>query len=557
MNSSDYTTPNRLGRGLRKIGLLVRATWAMLPMLLALSNPMWAATMIVDETNCTLVDAITAANTDSPIGGCPAGFGPDTIELTTDVMLTEVNNGDNVLPVIQTDVTIEGAGFAIRAWYPFYCSRFFLVLENATLRLNNTTLAPGGGAGGSAEQSEALVPGGPCALEGGGILNLGSLTLTNTMVLGNPGGGIISGQGSVILTGCTLQGNAGAGIDSSGTASLTNTVVADNFGTGIRSSGILSVTYSTVSGNERGVYVDGGELSMASSTLSENHVGGAGIGAQNYPGYGGGILCSGASCSIVNSTLSGNVAGGCSEPDDVKGGPSICGEGGAVYGSGEAFIVIVNSTLFANYSEWGGPIRWSGSTSPPSLGNSIVAGNIVGGFGSPCPGAIDDLGNNLSDDDCGPVFAVITGLDPELVDNGGPTLTHALLPGSSAIDAAGDCGLATDQRGLLRWDGTCDTGGFEYGATADLDQDGVLDEEDLCPGTEIPESVPTHHLGVNRWALVDGDSTFDTTPPPGGGGGPDFAFATDDTRGCSCEQIIEALALGWGHTKFGCSTGAM
>jgi hypothetical protein len=30
-----------------------------------------------------------------------------------------------------------------------------------------------------------------------------------------------------------------------------------------------------------------------------------------------------------------------------------------------------------------------------------------------------------------------------------------------------------------------------------------------------------------------------------------------DTRGCSCEQIIEMMALGWGHTKFGCSTGAM
>jgi hypothetical protein len=28
-------------------------------------------------------------------------------------------------------------------------------------------------------------------------------------------------------------------------------------------------------------------------------------------------------------------------------------------------------------------------------------------------------------------------------------------------------------------------------------------------------------------------------------------------RGCSCEQIIEAWALGWGHTKFGCSTGIM
>jgi hypothetical protein len=91
----------------------------------------------------------------------------------------------------------------------------------------------------------------------------------------------------------------------------------------------------------------------------------------------------------------------------------------------------------------------------------------------------------------------------------------------------------------------------------DADGDGIDDEMDFCLGTTIPESVPTNHLQVNRWALVDADDVFDTTPPPGGGGGPDFEFTIQDTGGCSCEQIIEAWALGWGHTKFGCSTGAM
>ena len=46
------------------------------------------------------------------------------------------------------------------------------------------------------------------------------------------------------------------------------------------------------------------------------------------------------------------------------------------------------------------------------------------------------------------------------------------------------------------------------------------DEVDLCPDTVIPESVPTNNLGVNRWALVDEDLSFDTTAPPGGGNGP-------------------------------------
>jgi len=91
----------------------------------------------------------------------------------------------------------------------------------------------------------------------------------------------------------------------------------------------------------------------------------------------------------------------------------------------------------------------------------------------------------------------------------------------------------------------------------DEDGDGVYDNADICPGTVIPEFVPTHQLGVNRWALVDGDNLFDTFAPPGGGNGPDFEFTVEDTRGCSCEQIIEAWALGWGHTKFGCSTGVI
>jgi hypothetical protein len=93
--------------------------------------------------------------------------------------------------------------------------------------------------------------------------------------------------------------------------------------------------------------------------------------------------------------------------------------------------------------------------------------------------------------------------------------------------------------------------------TADLDGDGVADALDFCPGTVIPESVPTQRLGTNRWALVDGDGIFDTNPPNGLGAGLDRGFTIQDTAGCSCEQIIDQLDLGNGHTKFGCSTGAI
>lgn len=89
----------------------------------------------------------------------------------------------------------------------------------------------------------------------------------------------------------------------------------------------------------------------------------------------------------------------------------------------------------------------------------------------------------------------------------------------------------------------------------DEDADGVPNDDDFCPATVLPENVPTVRLGVNRFANADEDGVFDTTAPKGNG--PGKSFDLQDTAGCSCEQIIEAQGLGNGHTKFGCSIGAM
>ena len=91
----------------------------------------------------------------------------------------------------------------------------------------------------------------------------------------------------------------------------------------------------------------------------------------------------------------------------------------------------------------------------------------------------------------------------------------------------------------------------------DDDGDGVLNVADVCPATSIPEAVPSVRLNVNRFALVDGDGTFDTVAPYGGGRGPMRTFSITDTGGCSCDQIISELGLGQGHTRFGCSISAM
>jgi predicted extracellular nuclease len=88
----------------------------------------------------------------------------------------------------------------------------------------------------------------------------------------------------------------------------------------------------------------------------------------------------------------------------------------------------------------------------------------------------------------------------------------------------------------------------------DQDADNVADDLDRCPDTRIPERVPTVRLLPNHYALVTGDDRFDTVrfgrtvPSP---------ITTADTRGCSCEQIIDRLRLGKGLKKYGCDLVVM
>lgn len=89
----------------------------------------------------------------------------------------------------------------------------------------------------------------------------------------------------------------------------------------------------------------------------------------------------------------------------------------------------------------------------------------------------------------------------------------------------------------------------------DADEDGICGDVDDCRGTDMPEdAVPTQRLGVNRFVLGE-NGAFVTTEP--NGEGPGRSYTIEDTRGCSCEQIIAACGYGKGHTKFGCSISVM
>lgn len=168
-------------------------------------------------------------------------------------------------------------------------------------------------------------------------------------------------------------------------------------------------------------------------------------------------------------------------------------DGGAIWSEGTVFLY--NSTVFNNDADHnrdefggiGGGVYVTAATRFAVV-NTLIANNTVldAPIADNCNGALETYGWNLLDDYSGCTFTgngtlargfVSPATIGPLQDNGGPTLTHALLAGSQAInttrpqgciDSAGAL-LALDQRVAARIAGLrCDVGAFEYGSVFDL-----------------------------------------------------------------------------------------
>jgi predicted outer membrane repeat protein len=176
---------------------------------------------------------------------------------------------------------------------------------------------------------------------------------------------------------------------------------------------------------------------------------------------GGGIYSNGALTINQSTVIGNNVSVSC---------PNCYASGGGIYNDGS--LTINNTTLSGNSALAGGGII-VGEYATATLQNSIVANSPSGGN---CGGSITSNGYNMSSDSsCN--FSKSgdrNNTDPmlgPLQNNGGPTQTMALLPGSLAIDAGNPSGckdasghlLTTDQRGMPRHDPE-DTGGCDMGA---------------------------------------------------------------------------------------------
>ena len=294
--------------------------------------------------------------------------------------------------------------------------------------------------------TDLTVTGGRDLSGGGGINNSngGTLTPQSTRVVGNSAGDSFFG------------GGGGGGVRNVGTATLIN---------------------STVSRNEAADddYPEGGggvlnlaELTIVNSTISENTVF---TSAYDYSSGGGLRNGFNANATIVNSTISGN---------EVKPLYFVSQPGAGISNSG--YLTLQNSTVSGNDDQGG---LWI-DDGTVILSDTIVADKRRVRLSSGNGGSLIDGGGNFDHDGtCGAAATIVPGVDFDttLADNGGPTETHALLSGSVAIDAAGACGLTTDQRGFLRFDGACDSGSFEFGS-----QLMPLVIDGICPG-EMTVSV--------------------------------------------------------------------
>lgn len=317
----------------------------------------YAATIQVPCDVPALVNALDKAN---------ANAEADTLELAPacTYSLTAVNNtdatlGPNGLPVITTDIKLNGNSATISRDSTTAPFRIFQVNAGATLTLNQLALR-GGDPGAKTNRD---------AYDGGAIHNKGTCILNHTTVDGNQAG---DGKGSI--SDYLGLGGHGGGIFNDGVVALTDSIVSNNHaGRG----GVGYGPYVAAPGGHGGAVYNLGTLTLIRTTVIDNSTAtspttrhGATIGA------GGGIYNLGT-LTATASNLSGNHTG------DGTGyfTSSVGGNGGAIYNAGELDITNSNfannrtgTILFGDASGSGGAI-YNDISGHLSFGNSQMTNN--------------------------------------------------------------------------------------------------------------------------------------------------------------------------------------
>ena len=388
-------------------------------------------TTLADETSdngqCSLREAIDSVDTGLLANDCSVPDGNGLVPPPSIIFANNLDNGTITLShgqfEIDNSVTIDAStlsgGITVNG---NNTSRAFYV-NSATLMIDSMTIT--GGSAGS---------------NGGGMLvtNFSTVSLSNSTVLGNSASHLGGGVMTIF----------------SSSASLSNSRVSDNSaeqGGGVMAmfSSSASLSNSTVSGNSAPLSLGGGVLAYQSSaSLSNSTVSG------NSALVGGGVSASDSNMTLSNSTVSGNSA-------------SV---GGGVYAGASSSVSLSNSTVSGNSAFTGGGVYALNSS--VSLDNSIVANSLGDADCNLYTSTVtSDSVSIIQDGGCS--TSARTG-DPgilPLMNNGGPTKTHALRTNSPARNTGilGTC-TETDQRGRIRddGDGACDVGAIEFDPNDDM-----------------------------------------------------------------------------------------
>lgn len=333
-------------------------------------------------------------------------------------------------------------------------------------------------------------------LDGGGIFNFGSITVTNSTIYANKtnsssGGGIYNFGGNFLVVDSEIHSNeAEIGFATGGGVYLNGGILE------IQNTSIYSNSASTGGG----LYANGGAITVTSSIIESNQANSAaGIGlyassqmtlqnstiAHNIAiTEGGGLLIdTSASAVVTASAIHNNSAakgGGISNYGHMEGtnltisSNTAVQEGGGIWhnvltSSSPYSIILTNVTLVENDAPEGAGI-YILNLADISITNTIIAKNGSENCNLPLSGSSFSLEDS---NDCGLAnISDLTNVDPlldVLQNNGGDTVTHLLQTGSPAIDAGNNssCPL-TDQRGETRpFDGddngtaVCDIGAVE------------------------------------------------------------------------------------------------
>jgi CSLREA domain-containing protein len=428
-------------------------------------------------TTCSLRDAITAANGTS---GAIINVPDNTYALTHGVLN------------INSSMTISGTSMANTIVDGGRSDRIFSV-NTGVVTISGMTIQHGyspGVGGGIADSSNLTLNtvklfDNHAGNSGGGIVDwtngvTGTLALDNSTVISNTAGfgGGISGYNTpnwLRITNSTIISNVastGAGIDSVGPLTITQSTISNNISTGaaggIRALDGGAMITSTVSGNKShnvgaGLYLSGPSIStpvtytVRASAITNN--------VELYSSGGGiNIEATNVTVVLINTTVSGNKA-------TLSGGGLY-----DAFGQLELFNTTVSNNTAAN---GGGVFILANINTATHTQNSLIAGNSASTSGPDCLGILNSQGYNLVQNTTGCTFAATTGditkVNPRLgplQNNGGATVTQALLVNSPAINAGNPAGckdnnsvtLTTDQRGMPRpFDGSrCDIGSFEF-----------------------------------------------------------------------------------------------